>query len=384
MKRIVIVGASGLVGSEFTERLLGRRDVEVVPLIHSSGSAWRLARRALPLRQVDLLDPAQTTAALAGATHVVNCSRGNDAVMIDGFGNLLRAARAAGVRKFVHLSSVAVYGDPPPPEAGVETAPTRPAPGSYGATKLRQDELLQRAAREGLPAVALCPPNIGGPYAYFHLQLADGLRQGTLALVDGGTTPCNTVDVGTLAWTMEQALDADVGDGRRVFVLDDGLLSWADAFAALQAELAGLKAPRAVTAGEVRRRTAEPVPSIASSLLRPLSGDVREALRRDRRWAAMEAAAKGLVLRLPAGAKDFLRERFASPPDVPHWNPDGRLAWRALAQQLRTVRHDAAQARRLFGPPPALTARGSIARFAGWYRRMIEPSGDYELIRHIE
>jgi hypothetical protein len=98
----------------------------------------------------------------------------------------------------------------------------------------------------------------------------------------------------------------------------------------------------------------------------------------------MEAAAKGLVLRLPAGAKDFLRERFASPPDVPHWNPDGRLAWRALAQQLRTVRHDAAQARRLFGPPPALTARGSIARFAGWYRRMIEPSGDYELIRHLE
>lgn len=384
MKKIVIVGASGLVGSEFTERFLGRSDVEVVPLIHSSGSAWRLARRALPLRQVDLLDPAQLSAALAGATHVVNCSRGSDAVMLEGFGNLLKAARAAGVRKFVHLSSVAVYGDPPPPEARVENAPTRPAPGSYGATKLRQDELLQQAARAGLPAVALCPPNIGGPYAYFHLQLADGLRQGSLALVDGGTNPCNTVDVGTLAWTMEQALDAEVNDGRRVFVLDPELLSWAEVFAALRAELAGLKEPRPVAADEVRRRTAEPVVSLASSLLRPLSGDVREALRRDRRWAAVEAAAKGLVLRLPAGAKEFLRERFASPPDVPYWNPDSRLAWRALSQQLRTVRHEAGEARRLFGTPPALTARGSIARFAGWYRRMIEPSGDYALIRHLE
>jgi len=47
MKRIAVVGASGFVGSTLVERLLARGDVEVVPFIHTSGNAMRLARRGI-------------------------------------------------------------------------------------------------------------------------------------------------------------------------------------------------------------------------------------------------------------------------------------------------------------------------------------------------
>jgi uncharacterized protein YbjT (DUF2867 family) len=76
-KKIVILGASGFVGTTLTERLWQNPDMEVVPVIHSAGSAWRLARYNCPLHQVDVGDPAALRAALAGATHVVNCTRGH-------------------------------------------------------------------------------------------------------------------------------------------------------------------------------------------------------------------------------------------------------------------------------------------------------------------
>src|SRR5712691_4861187 len=106
--RIVVLGASGFVGTTLVECLLKRPEVEVVPVIHSAGSAWRLARRSAPLLQVDIADRSGLLDTLRGATHVVNCTRGPRSVMVDGLRNILDGCRAAGVRHFVHLSSVMV------------------------------------------------------------------------------------------------------------------------------------------------------------------------------------------------------------------------------------------------------------------------------------
>ena len=77
VRRIAVIGASGFVGSTLVEQLLMGTD-EVVPFIHSSGNAWRIARLGIELRALDLLDGRQVEAALHGVTHVVNCSRGGD------------------------------------------------------------------------------------------------------------------------------------------------------------------------------------------------------------------------------------------------------------------------------------------------------------------
>jgi nucleoside-diphosphate-sugar epimerase len=69
-KRIAVVGASGLVGSTLVKRMLATGSHDVLPLIHRSGNAWRLARLDLDLRPLDLLDYAQVKTRLAGCTHM--------------------------------------------------------------------------------------------------------------------------------------------------------------------------------------------------------------------------------------------------------------------------------------------------------------------------
>ena len=167
--RIAIFGASGFVGSTLVEQLMrdGQTD-NIKAFIRGAGSAWRLARHAeLPLESVDILSGKELHAALEGCTHVVNCTRGDNDVMHTGLKNMLKESKAAGVQRFVHISSVAVYGDPPPPEARNESRPARPDKGSYGDTKLRQDRMISAAYRGGLSCANLCPPNISGAYSGF-------------------------------------------------------------------------------------------------------------------------------------------------------------------------------------------------------------------------
>src|SRR5439155_8791005 len=182
----------------------------------SSGNAWRLARLGIALLAVDLLVPDEIDRALRGCTHVVNCALGSADAMVKGLQNLLAASRKNNVERFIHLSSVLVYGDPPPPESGHENAQTRPT-GTYGRIKLQQDRMVRQASRTGLPSVILCPPNVSGPYSPFLVKVLDALRAGAFALLDDGKTPCNLIDVSNLAHAIELALDRGTANGKRIF-----------------------------------------------------------------------------------------------------------------------------------------------------------------------
>ncbi|MBI4182811.1 MAG: NAD(P)-dependent oxidoreductase [Proteobacteria bacterium] len=69
--------------------------------------------------------------------------------------NLLEAARTAGVRRFVYLSSTAVYGEMPADRPSPEDAPMRPLD-AYGGSKAAGDLMVRvYRLRHGLDAVAL-------------------------------------------------------------------------------------------------------------------------------------------------------------------------------------------------------------------------------------
>ena len=135
-----------------------------------------MARAAVPLETIDVTSAAQVEAVLEDCTHVVNCTRGGSDVMLQGLKNLLAASRKRKIRRFVHLSSVAVYGDPPPPESTSEEAVAAPPPGSYGAEKLEQDNMVAAACAAGLDCVVLCPPNISGLYSSFVSNVLSDIR----------------------------------------------------------------------------------------------------------------------------------------------------------------------------------------------------------------
>jgi len=376
-KRIVILGASGFVGTTLAERLQKRPEVEVVPVIHSAGSAWRLARRTSPLIQVEIADRTALGNVLRGATHVVNCTRGDRSVMTDGLRNILEGCRAAGVGRFVHLSSVMVYGDPPHPDSHHEDAPTNPPPGadSYGMIKLEQDRMVQAAAAAGLPSVVLCPPNISGPFSGYCEGIVSGLRDGSFALVDGGEGPCNVVDVRNLCHAMELALDARAAalDGSRMFVTDGARVRWRDVVAELL-ELTGTDEVRHIERAELLRLTgsgtAKKAHSIGGSIRHLVSSDVRVALSKDPLLARLNRAARTAVTKLGRGVETRLRLGIEGPTPVSRPEPYANLTVRLCAQQLREVWHLNERAERVLDFRPPVSFRQSMADFRAWYRKM--------------
>lgn len=375
--KVVILGASGFVGTTLTERLLKNPGLEVIPVIHSAGSAWRLARRTNPLVQVDVMDQTALRAVLHGATHVINCTRGGRGVMINGLQSILKACRAEGIGRLVHLSSVMVYGDPPHLDSHHEDAPTNPPPGedSYGMIKLEQDKMVQAAAAAGLPSVVLCPPNISGPFSGYIAGIVNGLRHESFALLDEGTGPCNLIDVRNLCHAIELALEADGAalDGSRMFVTDGDQVSWREVVAELL-ELSGTDHVRHITKEELLRLIERDRPrkasSIGGSIRHLVSSDVRAALRKDPLLAKLDHAARTAVTKLGSGMETKLRLGIEGPTPVSRPDPYAKLTVGLCAQQLREVRHLNERAEKLLGFKPPATFKQSMSDFRAWYRTM--------------
>jgi len=383
MSRVAVFGASGFVGATVVERLYAAGRHDVVPVVHSSGNAWRVARLPLSLKTVNLMDAASVRDAVDGCTHVVNCTRGGDDVMLKGFRTLLQACMANRVQRLIHLSSVAVYGDPPGPDSQDEAGRTNPARGSYGWIKLQQDNMLERAARSGLSCVALCPPNIGGPYSYFLLALLAALNGGRFALVDGGHTPCNLVDVANLALAIELALERGPEDGRRLFITDDDAATWASVLAELRPLVRdGTPPVPSIQAGVLRALLAAQRPAPASpwrSLKHLVSSDVREVLRRDPLLARIDASLRRSVALLGSAVEERLRLAIEAPSGRRSAAQRSDIDLRLAAQQLRTVVHSPRRARETLGYQPRHKFAASMHAFRAWYQSMSgagSPFGD--------
>jgi nucleoside-diphosphate-sugar epimerase len=366
---IAVFGASGFVGSTLVERLLAEGHTNVVPLIHSSGNAARLARHGLDLRMVDLLSPSSVSAALAGCTAVVNCARGGKDALIRGLQNLLDASLAARVRRFIHISSVAAYGDAPPGDV-LETLDPRPEPDTYGASKLAQDMAIKAAVHRGLPAVIICPPNISGPHSPFLLEIVQALRSGIFALVDDGQLPCELIDVENLVHAIRLGLDPSVvADGERIFVTDATHSTWRDLVASLM-PLAEAGPAMELTLDEAVQRAAAPPPprlSPARALRHLLSSDVRDALRKDPLIAQAETLAKRVAGITPVQVQKALR-RHADGPLKPRKAAAARaVSMPLLRQQLRRVRYSQLRARTVLHYQPIISVDQSMDAFRRWY-----------------
>ena len=372
-KRVAVIGASGFVGSAFVEAALEERQIEVVAVIHSSGNAWRLIRHGIELRSVNLLDKASVAAAVTGCSHVVNCSRGGSDVMLTGLHNLLDCSARAGVNGFVHLSSVLVYGDPPSPDSASESGTIpRLDRASYGGMKLQQDRLVQRAAASGLPALILCPPNITGPYSHFLSAIVAALRHGALALLEGGETVCNLVDVDNLVHAIALGLDHCTGKAPRLFVTDDEGVTWRRIVEAVLPLCVDAPLPPSIERMELARlrHSLHPVQriSVLGSLKHLVSSDVRAAMRKDPLWAKIDGALRLAAARLGSGFEERMRHALEGPVRVARESEFQMVNIALSSQQLRGVRHSCAQAKAIIGYLPIRAFTESMQAYRAWYR----------------
>jgi 2-alkyl-3-oxoalkanoate reductase len=195
--RIVVTGATGFVGGRIAARLRERGD-EVVAL--GRRTTDDLAASGVEQEVVDLTD---TTAVEAVFEHhrpvdalvhaAATAGPDLDAVRVvnrDVTRALVDAASAAGVPRFVHLSTTSVYdlealGDTQIDEdAALVTAASWPDgdPDPYSLTKAEAESEVQRATTAGLSAQILRPPAVlgVGPSSTWGTRVPRRYRDGEL------------------------------------------------------------------------------------------------------------------------------------------------------------------------------------------------------------
>ncbi len=123
----------------------------------------------------DLLDFDSLVPAMAGCDWVFHVAAVSDywrqgvkwlyQVNVEGTKNVLRAAQAAGVKRFVYTSSIAALGVPPVGKVADETDDFNVSPRRfpYGHSKHLAEQEVQKAVRGGLEAVIVNPAVTIGP-----------------------------------------------------------------------------------------------------------------------------------------------------------------------------------------------------------------------------
>lgn len=225
---ILVTGATGFIGGRVCERLVQEGAKEVRALVHTFRHAPRIARLPICLCKGDLLDSDTLRKALGDARVVIHCGLGDAAGIVRGTRNLLEVAAAAGVERFVHMSTAAVYGYRPSPGCESEDAPLRRTGDPYCDNKARAEHVVSRFARRGLPTVILRPAIVYGPYSFWSTRLLNALQEGQAVLIDGGKGACNTTYVDNLVDAVFLAVRDDRAVGECFFVTDGERITWGD------------------------------------------------------------------------------------------------------------------------------------------------------------
>jgi nucleoside-diphosphate-sugar epimerase len=238
--RFLVTGATGLVGAHVVDRLLARGD-HVRVLVRRPDAADTLRARGLEVHRGDLT-AAATDGCVEGIHVVVHCAAtvdtGGDAALlwpvnVEATERLLEASARAGVGRFVHLSSTAVYGAAAPPIA--EDAPKRPS-GGYGRSKWAAEEALWRHHARGLPGVALRPCVVYGAGDRHAWPTLLGLsRRRVLPLPRRGRRLLDLVHVADVADAVLAAAAAPAAPGRAYNLTDGESHSYRDILDALAA-----------------------------------------------------------------------------------------------------------------------------------------------------
>jgi len=238
MARVLITGAGGFIGSHLIRSFLASGDTVRAADLPGADLAWAEAL-GVEVLSGSIDDPTYVDAAVAGTDVVLHtagifdlgASRAlMERVNVQGTRHVCQAAVKHRVDRFVHFSSVAVYGAPvgtPCHEDGIK----RPAD-DYQQTKWQAEQVVMEHHRtHGLPAVALRPALVYGPGSKYgtamflvslHVMRYLGLER--FPLVAGGPVS-NMVHIeDVISATQLVAREAGI-EGRAFNVADDAALS---------------------------------------------------------------------------------------------------------------------------------------------------------------
>jgi nucleoside-diphosphate-sugar epimerase len=203
------------------------------------------------------LKPNELAEAFAGVDYVIHCAVGESEVIVRGTENVLDAAAKAGVKRVVHISSVATYGR----AAGQVDEQTKAPPEtltSYGKAKVASEEVCKEAR---VDVVVLRPSVIYGPFsAIWTVRNALRLRAGRWKHLGAlGEGKCNLVHVHDVVRFAIAAVK-QAGAGGEVFNINGPeIITWNDYMERFNKHL-GLPKIAAQAAGRTHFKTSMMLP----------------------------------------------------------------------------------------------------------------------------
>ncbi|XRQ09014.1 NAD-dependent epimerase/dehydratase family protein [Actinomadura welshii] len=165
--KVAVTGAAGMLGLNVVRRLMDDgHEVHSVDLRPWSAELGAANRRHT---QGDVRDPEVMATVVAGADAVVHCAAALPSypaeqirsVIVGGTRNVLEAARRAGVRRAVHISSTAVYGLPTVVPT-TEEYPREPVD-PYSRAKAEAETVCEQFRDRGMCVPMLRPKTFLGP-----------------------------------------------------------------------------------------------------------------------------------------------------------------------------------------------------------------------------
>jgi len=247
----LVTGGTGLLGSHIAEQL-HKRKVPVRVLCRAGSDTGFLEHLGAEIVSGDLADRGSLRKACGGVDFVYHAAaRVGDwgpwdhfaQVSIDGTRNLLDAAAEAKVRRFLHISSISVYGYVDG-EGSVfdETAPlgvNLKRWGYYSRAKVEAEKLAWSACQSGrVPLTVIRPSWLYGPRDRTTLpRLIDSIRRRKLRLIGDGGNRLNVVHASNVAQAAILATESERAVGQAYNCSHDGTMTQREYFSRIAAAL---------------------------------------------------------------------------------------------------------------------------------------------------
>ena len=240
--RVAVTGAGGFIGGALCRRLSGE-GAGVLGLDIDASAADRIGAAGADYRHCDTTDAVGVAAALAGCELVVHTAaivadfgpmEDYVRVTVRGTRNVLDAAQAAGARRVVHVSSIAIWGSEhraPLPE----DAEPRPSGWPYQDTKAASDVMARRRG-----AVVVRPGDVYGPGSrQWAIRPLETMKAGRVALPRGRDGMVTPVYIDDLVDCIVLAATSDAAEPGQAYVAWPGQVVSAADFMAYYARMLG-------------------------------------------------------------------------------------------------------------------------------------------------
>ncbi|KGH47513.1 MULTISPECIES: NAD(P)-dependent oxidoreductase [Modestobacter] len=210
--RVLVTGASGMLGRATVQGLLDRGDEVTVLQRRPAG---------LPCREVrgDVADPAVVARAVTGHDAVVHLAAKVDVTgrwaeyaraNIEGTRAVVDACRQAGVGRLVHVSSPSVaHGGSALVGVGAQSADPARARGHYSRSKAVAEQVALAADDAALAVLVVRPHLVWGPGdTQLVARIVERARSGRLPVIGSGAALIDTTYVDNAAAALVAAVDA--------------------------------------------------------------------------------------------------------------------------------------------------------------------------------